>query len=414
VFAAAEVAEAFRWMSQARHIGKVVVSLDRDSIPVYPPASGRPRFSRSATYLVVGGLGGAGLRTAQWLAEHGAGQLLLVGRSGQPPADTDPRRAEACLEAVRAAGAKVLIRRCDVSHADAVAELLAEIRSRMPPLRGVVHAAMVLEDRLLSEQTAASFLSVYLPKLVGAWNLHWQTRELPLDFFVLYSSLTAAIGTPGQANYAAANAGLQALARYRRARGLEALCIDWGMLDDAGYMARHPRLADILRTDAGIQPIPLQQALTALGGLLQREVAQIGFFGIDWRKAGRMFAPALRQSLLSEVLSAAAAERGGAADHRGLQHQVLAAGDGDALALLLHHLRVQVAQVLGAETDTLDAETPLRDLGLDSLMAFQLKMQLDTAFGVNLQPGEFVQVPSLRGLAEVVLRLMRAAAQAAE
>ncbi len=191
---------------QARHVARLVRVASR-------PRGARVELRPDATYLITGGLSGVGFETARWMVERGARHLALVSRSGA----ADAVRAD--LDAMEAAGAAARVFKADVSKPEDVAGVLAEIDASMPPLGGVVHSAVVLEDGVLTRQTAASFRAVMAPKLDGAWNLHALTRGRSLDFFVLYSSLVSMLGTPGQANYSAANAFVDALAHQRRAEG---------------------------------------------------------------------------------------------------------------------------------------------------------------------------------------------------
>src|SRR5262249_31719849 len=151
------------------------------------------------TYLVVGGLGGFGLAVARWLAERGARYLVLMGRAGASTPE-----AEAAVNELRQQGINVVVARADVTHPDEVQPALTEVRRTLPPLRGVIHSAMVLDDALLTQLTPARFRTVLAPKVSGAWNLHQATVDDPLDFFVLFSSVSATFGNRGQANYAAA------------------------------------------------------------------------------------------------------------------------------------------------------------------------------------------------------------------
>jgi NADPH:quinone reductase-like Zn-dependent oxidoreductase/NADP-dependent 3-hydroxy acid dehydrogenase YdfG len=215
-FHAAEVIDAFRHMQQARQIGKIVVTYgDGIPEPAPPRSTGRQRLALSdkASYLVAGGLSGFGLRTAEWLADRGARHLVLFGRRG-PGAE----EAQTVLARLEKRGIQVLARACDVTDRVALAGLLDEVAQKMPPLRGVVHAAMVIDDGLIRDMTAAQIRRVLAPKILGAMYLDELTRGVPLDFFVLYSSATTLFGNPGQGNYVAANAALEALARARRAR----------------------------------------------------------------------------------------------------------------------------------------------------------------------------------------------------
>jgi len=186
----------------------------------------------AGSYLISGGLGGLGLTFAQWLVRRGARHLVLLGRQ-RPTAEQQAQVAQLVQ-----AGAEVLVLPVDVAEAAQVAQVLARVRGEWPPLRGVIHAAGVLADRTLRELDEAELRAVMLPKVSGAWQLHVQTQADELDFFVLCSSVTALLGTPGQANYAAANAFLDGLAHARRVQGLAGLSVNWGPWAEVGMVAR--------------------------------------------------------------------------------------------------------------------------------------------------------------------------------
>jgi hypothetical protein len=157
----------------------------------------------------------------------------------------------------------------------------------MPPLRGVLHAAMVLKDRLLMDLNHERMHEVWSPKVNGAWNLHCLTADLPLDFFVLFSSLSSVFGIGGQANYASANAFMDSLASYRKSKGLPAVTVSWGYLGEVGWVARHGDIAERLEAQ-GVRSFSPRQALSLLGRFLQIQPSHVGVMNIDWRKWGEV------------------------------------------------------------------------------------------------------------------------------
>lgn len=218
VFPLRRAAEAFRLMQRAEHIGKIAITQFDEVATDLQPVT----VHQDATYLITGGLGGLGLTLARWLAECGAGHLVLVGRNAPQP------DAAAALEEMRRGGTHVVALPADVAQAEQVERILAEISQNMPPLRGVMHAAAVLDDGVLTHQHRDRFARVLTPKVAGAWNLHRLTRHYDLDFFVLFSSIASVMGSPGQANYLAANAFLDALTFYRERLHLPTMTINWG------------------------------------------------------------------------------------------------------------------------------------------------------------------------------------------
>ncbi|NLF25893.1 MAG: type I polyketide synthase [Deltaproteobacteria bacterium] len=404
LFPAEKASEAFRHMSQAKHIGKIVLDFSAQNFRVLPLSKEAPEFRKDRSFLISGGLGGFGLESARWLANRGAGCLVLISRSGAPMEESGER----ILQELKDAGTRVVIKRADVAEREELARVLEEVRRELPPLQGVLHAAAVLEDVPLRKQDAGSFLRVCRPKIRGAWNLHELTKDLPLEFFILYSSISAWLGMTGQSSYAAANSYLDALAHYRRNLGLPALSVNWSGITGTGVLSRNARTCEFMQKEFGLTLDSLEQAFGRLGEFLQRDLVQAGGFDLDWRKARGYLAPALRNGLFGGILQGqqpdkAQVSAGAAA--------VLAALEGSSTeelrALMLEYLKHEVAKVLAAESADLDCDLPLAEIGMDSLMAFQLKVQLDAELGLNLEPGRFATVPSLRELSESLLEALK-------
>jgi acyl transferase domain-containing protein/acyl carrier protein len=386
-FPISQARDAFQWMARARHIGKVVLSLVDPSVQVLSAdelpggmaeedAPAGLRFPADATYLVTGGLGGFGLATARWLVERGARHLVLLGRSGA--ASTEAQQAVRDLEQ---AGARVLVARADVAQADQLQQTLDDARRRLPPLRGVFHAAMVLDDAILLHQTAERFRRVLAPKVTGAWNLHRLTAGDPLDYFVLFSSTAAVFGSAGQGNYAAANAFLDGLAHHRRALGLPGLSVNWPAVADVGYVAQHAEVrAHIERT--GMVPLPSSLLLRALGVLLRRGTTQATVLRLDWSRAGAhaLAATSPRFSHLAGAMAAPA----GAVPALSLQERLRTATEAARRDLLLGCLREQVGKALGIAPAGLEPDVPLTEMGLESLLAVDLGLRLKKELGIDI------------------------------
>ena len=396
-------AEAFRLMAQARHIGKIVLTMQGASVtPRRLPPKAKIKFPAKASYLITGGLGGFGLAVAKSLATSGAKNLVLVGRSGA--ATTEARRAVAELKRL---GAKVLVVKADVADEYDVARIFKLATQKLPPLRGIFHAAMVLDDGILPQLTAERFSRVMSPKAAGAWNLHAASAKLSLDHFVMFSSVSALVGTAGQANYAAANCFLDALAHHRRARGLPALTVNWGALAEVGFLARNAKVAEHLAAH-GVHGIAPAQATEMLGRLLQSDAAQIGFMRVDWQKFFGARAMASPPPKFSEVFTAASAVKSeNAGEARNL---VLSAPAAERQSLAAACVGESAAKVLRTSAAKLEANRPLKEMGLDSLMAFELLNRLETQFGITLPPGRFSANATINNLATVVLEILGGAA----
>jgi len=401
VFPAGRAVEAFRYLAQARQIGKVVIDIeDREGVAVLPAPDAAEPLRGDATYLVTGGFGGLGLEVAGWLAARGARHLALVGRRG--PASPAARQV---VEELRGRGVSVMIAAVDVSREEQVAGLLADIAERMPPLRGVFHAAAVLDDGLLTDLDAARWARVMAPKALGAWLLHEQTRALPLDFFVLFSSATAMMGNPGQGNYVAANAFLDALARYRRAQGLPAISIGWGALAGAGMLAENERAAERLAR-AGIQALPAASALEALSRILHWSPPHLAVMAVDWARWSERHPRAHGWPRLSLVLAETAGDRRGPGT-RDVRAALAAIAPEARLPALVSRMAELVAETLHLASDQVDVHEPLASIGIDSLVGIELQAAIGVKLGVQVSLLELMRGENLVGTAAQLLKAMR-------
>jgi len=359
-----------------------------------------PRIASDRTYLITGGLRGLGLLVAGSLVQQGARSLVLFGR--RPP----DAATEAKLEQLRAQGAQVLARTGDVSSEHAVREILDEIARTLPPLAGIVHAAGVLDDGALSGQNWSRFATVMAPKVLGSWHLH--RLAPPLDFFALFSSGAAIAGSLGQANHAAANAFEDALAWYRQARGQPTVSVNWGPWSDVGAAADRnvsgPSFVKHIAPRDGLAA--LDGALVADGASSRLVSAQVVVIAADWSQLARSPAawrtsPLFRE--LSPALSSEAqptlAER--AAPELPLRERLLAIAPNRRRAALQDHVRALTVKVLGVQQEgSFDAHEPLRQLGLDSLMAVELRNLLAKAVGRAMPATITFDYPSVSALAD--------------
>jgi acyl carrier protein len=335
------------------------------------------------SYLVSGGLGWLGLHSARWLLEHGAGQVVLFGRN---PPEGDARAA---LQQLHGLGGQVTVRALDVSDATAVQRLVDELQAGAYPVRGVVHAAGVLRDAVVVQQSWSLYQEVFKPKALGAWNLHAATERLALDFFVLYSSVTSLFGAPGQANYAASNAFLDALAHHRRAHGLPALSVDWGPWSGGGMALQASRRSRRL----GFSDLAPRQGLAALAELLRRGMAQAAVVPIRW--------PALLEQL-GAVVPPLLADWASAAVPVELLHDTLLRLPADQRhARCAAHATLRVRSVLGlGANDALPATQRFNELGLDSLMAAELRNDLARDLALTLSATVAFEYPTIESLSD--------------
>jgi acyl transferase domain-containing protein/acyl carrier protein len=397
LFPLSAAAEAFRFMAQARHIGKIVLTLT--DVETAGDA-GLPRPVRAdATYLVTGGLGGLGLEIAAGLVAEGARSLVLMGR--RPPSAV----AAAVVERLREAGAEVVVVQVDVSDREQLRRALAGVAGTMPPLRGVVHAAGVLDDGMLAQQTWPRFAHVLAPKAAGAWNLHVLTAEAGLDFFVLFSSIASTLGAPGQGNYAAANAFMDGLAHLRRSRGLPALSINWGGWSQVGMAAGLEARHDRRRAQAGLGVITPRDGVDVFAELRGGPSAQVAVVPVDWPVFARRFAagpPAILEALVTGGRAPGSGRE--SRDGADLVRRLTAAPGEDRHEILAGYVTAQVTGVLGVRDSLdLDRSQGLTELGMDSLMAVELKNRLEAGVGRRLPPTLAFDWPTIDALAAFLL-----------
>ncbi|MEU2032856.1 SDR family NAD(P)-dependent oxidoreductase [Nocardia amamiensis] len=375
-------ATAFRAMSQREHPGRVVL-LGRDATAV---AAGRGDRLTDGTYLVTGGFGGLGAVAARWLAARGAGHLVLVGRRAPDAAGAH------LLESLRASGVRVAARQVDVSNRAAVAALLRSIaEAGFPPLRGVVHCAGVLDDGVVTEQSWSRFETVLGPKYHAARHLDELTRDQPIDLFVTYSSVAGVLGTPGQANYAAANAALDALAWRRRAEGLPALSIAWGPFADVGMAADRADITARL-TRRGLPPLYADDADTALDHLLRLDSATPGVFDFvprRWYASGTSTTAAPATAVAREVPTTPTTVP-----------QPKAPNDSAPWETIVQRVAMRVLD----RASELDPDLPLHDTGVDSLTGMELRAALAAEIGMPLPAGLVFDYPTVRDIARFLQR----------
>lgn len=397
-YSAAELNQA---CSHQEPLPTVVSLYNRHKLQLVAKNSASFSINPNASYLITGGFGGFGLGMAHWLVAQGARSLVLVSRSG-----ASSTQARAAVAELIAKGAKVKAAAVDIAKADAVHELLQSIAQELPPLKGIFHAAGVLDDRELSSLDEASLAQVMAPKALGAWNLHQQTHQLNLDCFVLYSSISALIGNRNQANYVAANLFLDALAQHRQAQGLAATSINWGALADVG-MAADPNVIGHL-AHIGINAFTQAQALEAFSYLLSAPVAQLGIFNVDWTR-WKQFEVAGKGTRFSELAGGEDDSSEGAS-----WAQVASQGSESALAQISARLAELVANTLKLTLEQIDLATPINRFGLDSLMAMDLQMKVRGEFKVDLSILELMKGNSTSKLAESLLgKLLALGAEAA-
>ncbi|MFF9553895.1 SDR family NAD(P)-dependent oxidoreductase [Methylobacterium fujisawaense] len=404
-FTAAETSDAFRLMQQSGHIGKIVIS---------PPKAGtimkdtaKPfTVSETGVHLLTGGLGGFGLEAARWLIDRGAKHLVLAGRKG---AATD--EAKAIVAELSAQGVTVEAKAVDITSRASVDRLLAEIEQKGKKLAGVLHAAAVLQDGLISNIDAAALDAVIGPKVIGAQHLDAATRDRSLDYFVLFSSATTFIGNPGQGSYVAANGFMEGLARQRRRRGLPALAVAWGAIGDVGMLARNRAVMEGLAGRVGVTPMEARRCLDLMAEALEcqgtsPDEAVIAIAAMHWGKARERLAT-MRSPSYAELGSDQQVEAGGVqAINIGA---LLKGGDLDAVRKTVSDAIVEdIARILRLPKDDISRVRQLSEIGLDSLMGVELGASLQERFALDAPPAGLSSGMTVTELSESLIQAVSA------
>ena len=384
----AETGSAMAFMQSARHIGKIVLTPP-------PLAGGGLRADR--TYLVTGGLGGIGCAVAEWLADHGAGVIVLNGRR-----DPDESAVRA-IDDLRARGIRVEVELADVTRADAVDAMLKRMDATLPTLGGVIHSVGVLSDGALANQTWERFEQVLWPKVIGAWHLHRATMDRDLDLFVLFSSVTGVLGNAGQANHAAANAFLDQLAGHRRALGLPGQSIAWGAWSGLGEAEeQRERIAQQLEA-SGTGWMTPQKGLMAFDRLVREDLTTATVTSVDWPvfAANHDYHP----PFLAEMLVTADTVGDESASSLDLVAELGNTPAPGREGLLVSFLQQELKAVLRMPTDP-SPTVGFVDLGMDSLMAVEFRNRLNRTFaGVYTARNTVVfDYPDISSLARHLLR----------
>jgi NAD(P)-dependent dehydrogenase (short-subunit alcohol dehydrogenase family)/acyl carrier protein len=347
----------------------------------------------SGTCLITGGLGGLGLAVARWLADRGGRSFVLAGR--RPPGPD----AEKAIAAVEGAGARVRVVQADVAIPADVRRLASQIGGALPPLSGIVHAAGLLDDGILLQQTPERFTRAMAPKVQGAWNMH-ELAESRGASLVLFSSVAALLGLPGQANYAAGNAFLDALAHYRVARGRASVSINWGPWSGVGLAAAQANRGERLAA-RGLVSLSPAVGLEAFGTALSSQPTEVAVMPLDWPSYAAAYPAGSRTSLVRPLAARhqADAARAPQPSGGGIVETLRAAEPASRRVLLEAFVQDQVAQVLKQARSRIDLHKPFRTLGLDSLMALELRNRLEAAIGTSLPATMVWNYPTVSALA---------------
>jgi acyl transferase domain-containing protein/acyl carrier protein len=352
-----------------------------------------PDFDRSKSYLVTGGLGGFGQQLALWLARRGAGRIIVTSRLRPPQATLAPLARELSNR-----GVELAVETLDLTDRSAVRALLMRITSSEAPLGGIFHWAGMTIDQPATAMTVENLRVVLAPKTDGANALHLASLDLPLDHFVLASSLSSIIGNPRQANYAAANAYLDGLAWSRHSVGLPALSVNFGAIAGTG-MAADPVVTAHLKA-AGLPPMSAATALAGLGAALLSGLPQVSLSrAIDYERWMRYDPRCARTDRMSDLTADVRAVIG---ERRDIRAELSRHPTGKRARLLADHLRVLLAEILKCSPDRLSKESALGRLGLDSLGAVEFQILIDREFGIPVPITALIGGQTLIGISAMM------------
>ena len=375
------VIDAFRLMASGSHTGKILVSMPVDGCVRAIASAPQPLVDRDGGYIVAGGMGGVGFVAARWLAQQGAGIVVLNGRSA-PDADT-----MAAISKLNADGMRVEVVTGDIAAPDTADRLIRAVESAGFRLRGVLHSATVLDDQIVLNMSESAVERVYRPKVVGGWRLHTATADLDLDWWLTFSSAASLLGSPGQGAYAAANSWLDGLVAYRRSRGLPAVGINWGPWAEVG---RGQSFANF-----GFLMITPELGLVALQRVLAADRSATGVFGLDARQWFQSFPAAAESSLFAEMREASTVERRGCGK---FQAELAAMPANERPARVASTIADEIRAVLRS-SDPIDHNEAMVSLGLDSLMALELRNRLESSLGIMLPAALVWAYPTISDLA---------------
>ncbi|MBF0288093.1 MAG: SDR family NAD(P)-dependent oxidoreductase [SAR324 cluster bacterium] len=351
------------------------------------------------SYLITGGCGGLGLKVAEWMVKkQGAKNLVLVGRRKEVDICNE---AKETIQELKEAGVRVLVVQGDVAKWEDISWIFSEIENSMPVLRGIIHAAGVIDDVMLLGENTERFHRVMLPKVQGSWNLHTLTKNMALDFFVCFSSIASLFGSAGQGNYAAGNAFMDALVHHRQALGLPGLSINWGPWAQVGIAANFDKITQEGWMKRGLGMILPEQGLELMERLITEDVIQVGVLPVIWPTFLQNFynnrkLPYLDYFRKVETVSTVPRKSK-------LLRQLEEAAEEERYSILAEHIHEQVVRVLGWKSpEQIAPRERLFDAGMDSMMAVEIRDRLQSSLGCSFRSTLLFDYPTVEALVNYV------------
>ncbi len=380
--------EAFRYMQQAKHTGKIVIIHDGVK------QEKELKIVADASYIITGGYGGLGLEIAKFLVDNGANNLFLLGRS-KPSENASKFIEELRLKAT------INVVKADVTDKSALEKIITNIDKSLYPLKGIIHAAGIVDDNIIVNQTKEQFKRVLDIKMSGAWHLHQLTLQHELDFFVLFSSVSSLMGSFGQANYAAANTFLDGLAHYRKSQGLPALSINWGIWTGVGLAVKKGTDKEENRAP-GVGIITPSQGIKAFEKVMRKDIAQIGIVPIDWNALASTGVLGEADNFILDIANKKIANHNRnnkSNGNKNILNKIKQLEIEKQKPFFINYLQELGSKVMGLQPSEIDPNKPMNQIGLDSLMAVELKNKVKIDIGIDINVVKFMEGISMDALA---------------
>ncbi len=393
--------DAFRLMAESKHIGKIVITFDKQNVPTLINRFNNQKIKNNCSYLITGGTSGFGIEVAKWLAKYNAGEIILVSRSGSVSEESI-----SSIKRIKENGAKVTIISADISDKSSTEKLFNKVTASCLPLKGIFHGAMVLDDCLISDININRFKNVILPKIQGAILIHQMTNNIELDFLTLFSSISSIVGNKGQCSYVAANYFLDTFSYYRNSLNKPTSTINWGVFNDTGIVSRNKAVANMLNSE-GITGFSNKQLIELLQLQLELRKPQLGIFDMDWQVWSSKNPKAAQFSRYSEVSSNNSIPKN-------LNNAILIKVynelnnlDFDARQNHMETLIIkQIAQILRFPTDKIDRQKSISSFGVDSLMNLELTNIIKITIGISITSSELLDYKSISEMASQFIKII--------
>ena len=394
-FPIAKYTDAFSYLVQSKHIGKVIISM-KNLKNINIVTNRQIKFKINGTYLVVGGSQGLGLRTVEWLAINNVKNIIIMCRN-----DINNEESRNIIEKLKNSGVNISVLKGDVGEYDDVFNVIKNIKNKFQPLKGIIHAAAVFDDAPITKLTFDQYMNVFKPKALGMWNLHCATKDIPLDFFIAYSSFSSIFGQAGQTNYAAANAFLNSFAFYRYSMGLPCTSINWGVIKDTGYLTRNKKVYNILKGQ-GWNGLSYKEAFSILKDTIVQNPIQRIMINPNWNNIYNFF-PKAKLSYRFKHFENLNLEANQNFGDKNLIELVTKQDKNIRHSFLSNILTDAIAKIVGTPKDLINKDLSINKLGIDSLMSSQIINWIQRNFKFEISLMKIMQGPTINDLAFFIL-----------